>query len=169
MAWPHFSVVHLKPHTTRKFLFCFDFFSMDKNNGQVCIIFLMQDPLELVTLTKAMVLQAHLKTGNTACCWFEIVVLNFVYLLVLHVPFITKNAWFLLQCTKCSREASLVKELKARSNFVQQRACLEHFVHCKRILHWALWQHDEPTDVFFRLKMLCIPLSGCNLWNLNAA
>ena len=32
-----------------------------------------------------------------------------VYLLVRHLPFIAKGAGFLLQCTKCSRQASLVQ------------------------------------------------------------
>ena len=41
-------------------------------NSKVCIL-TIQDPLELVTLSKAihMVLQAHLKSGNTVCFWFE--------------------------------------------------------------------------------------------------
>ena len=36
-----------------------------------------------------------------------------------------------------------------------------------RILHWATWQHDERTDLFFRLNTLCKHLSGSNLWSLN--
>ena len=70
-----------------------------------------------------------------------------VYLLVRHVPFIAKGAGFLLQCTKCSRQASLVQ------------MCLE-----PQFCTWrAAWQHDEPTDLFFRLNKLCIHLSGSNL------
>ena len=38
---------------------------------------------------------------------------------------------------------------------------------CRRILHWAVWQHDEPTDLFFRLNTLCKNLSWSNLWSLN--
>ena len=30
-----------------------------------------------------------------------------------------------------------------------------------------MWQHDKPTDSFFRLNTLCTHLSGSNLWNLN--
>ena len=33
------------------------------------------------------------------------------YLLVRHVPFITKGAGFLLQCTKCLRQASFVQKV----------------------------------------------------------
>ena len=43
-----------------------------------------------------------------------------VYLLVRHVPFIAKSAGFLLPCTKCSRQASLVKRCLSL-NFVQTR------------------------------------------------
>ena len=36
-----------------------------------------------------------------------------------------------------------------------------------RILLWAIWQHDESTDLFLRLKTICTHLSGSNLWNLK--
>ena len=38
----------------------------------------------------------------------NVVMLKNVYLLVRHVPFIAKGAGFLLQCTKCSRQATFV-------------------------------------------------------------
>ena len=80
--------------------------------------------------------------------------LHILYLLVRYVPFIAKGARFLLQCTKCSRPAPLYNGEK-------------HFVHCRRILHWSIWQHNKPTDLSIRLNTLCTHMSGSNLWNLN--
>ena len=60
----------------------------------------------------------------------------------------------------------MYKTIEGKEHLCTSLACLEHFVHCRRILHWAIWQHAETTDLFFRLKKLCPHLSGSNLWNL---
>ena len=58
-------------------------------------------------------------------------------------------------------------KIEARSTFVQGSLVLNILYTAVRILHWAILQHDEPTDLFFRLNTLCTHLSGSNLWNLN--
>ena len=51
-------------------------------------------PFPLITYTKSLAVEIVTESDN-------------VYLLVRHVPFIAKGAKFLLQCTKCSRQAPL--------------------------------------------------------------
>ena len=46
-------------------------------------------------------------------------------------------------------------------------SCAVYLEKCRRILRWAIWQHDEPTNLFFRLNTLCTYLSGSNLWYLK--
>ena len=81
-----------------------------------------------------------------------------VYLLVCHVPFPAQGAGFLLQCTKCSWQASLVQRC-CEPKFCTQRV-LEHLETANRILHLEReTAHDRRTDKFFSLSTL----SGTNL------
>ena len=72
--------------------------------------------------------------------------IHFLHMLVLKCIFVGSSCAVYcekcripLQCPKCSRQSILVQWLRVRSTFVRRRACLEHFVHCRRILHWAIW------------------------------
>ena len=89
-----------------------------------------------------------------------------VYLLVRHVPFITRGAgFFQVLWAKILYMARLRLDIyKYKSTIVQRRACLEHFVHCSKnpaLRDVATWQ--KLTDLFFRLYTLCTHLSGTNL------
>ena len=45
-------------------------------------------------------------------------------------------------------------------------SCAVYREKCRRILLWAIWQHNEPTDLFIRLNALLFTCLGliCEIW-----
>ena len=74
-----------------------------------------------------------------------------IYLLVSHVPFIVNGAGFLLQRTKCSRQAPL---FKARLSWT----------FCTLQKNPALSDMATWWTLFLRLNTLCTHLYGSNVW-----